>query len=71
MIEVTEAIKQNISEQIEQGIEGQEILVNLVESEMIDSEYPQLYRPDGTFDEELDNKIQDAVILEIEEQLKK
>ena len=70
MIEVTEYIKKEIAQLISDGEkDGQSILTTLIECEVIDSEYPQLYKADGTFDETLDNIIQDAVIKEIEEQL--
>ena len=71
MIEVTENIKKEIAQLISEGEkDGQAILTTLVECEVIDSEYPQLYKADGTFDEVLDNLIQDAIIAEIENQLK-
>lgn len=71
MIEVTENIKKEIAQLILEGErDGQAILTTLVECGVIDSEYPQLYKADDTFDVHLDNIIQDAVIVEIEEQLK-
>lgn len=71
MIEVTQKIKEEIANIIKDGEkDGQSILITLIECEVIDKEYPQLYRADGTFDVSLDNIIQDAVIAEIEEQLK-
>lgn len=71
MIEVTDSIKEDIEFMVKEGVDGQEILLSLVEGGVIDREYPQLYRTDGTFDETLDNEIQDAIISFIEEEQKK
>lgn len=71
MIEVTDSIKEDIEFMVKDGVDGQEILLSLVEGGVVDREYPQLYREDGTFDDDLDNQIQDAIISYIEEQQKK
>jgi hypothetical protein len=66
MIELTKKIKDDVSTMVAEGVDGQEILLSLVEGGVVDAEYPQLYH-NGTFDEVLDSVIQDTIIQYIED----